>query len=235
MWGKWGRHRGLRLVETPHAGVAKIESFNFPCIVDAATRAEAIRTELRNLPRDAQGNHLWPADGDAVPHWVQLLEELSAITGGCGRLPYRTRNDFESQLLKASQDLLACQAAPMSLPIVEKISTLDEIEVAMLPTVGMLKPALPGNEAAKRFLHWLRANNHTGAILASDLSKLYAQHAAAIGHIETSDRALRSNLITLKGVSSRQVSLPSHKGRIRPVEWTITPAETAVSRERVAA
>jgi len=231
MWGRWGR------LERPKQfdDVAENESHIYSRHVDASVRAEAIRTELRNLPRDTQGNHLWPADANAVPHWVKLLEELSSITGGCGRLPYRTRNDFESHLKSAELTLMACQAAPMSVPIVEKISTLDEIEDAMLPKVGMLKPALPGNEAAKRFLHWLRANNHVGAILASDLSKLYAQHAAAIGHIETSDRALRSNLITLKGVSSRQVSLPSHKGRIRPVEWTITPAETAVSRERVAA
>ena len=231
MWGRWGR------LERPKQfdDVAENESHIYSRHVDASVRAEAIRTELRNLPRDTQGNHLWPADANAVPHWVQLLEELSSITGGCERLPYRTRVDFESQLKLAESTLLACQAAITSHTEVEKFSTNDELEDVVLPTVGMLKPALPGNEAAKKFLHWLRANNHTGAILASDLSKLYAQHAAAIGHIETSDRALRSNLITLKGVSSRQVSLPSHKGRIRPVEWTITPAETAVSRERVAA
>lgn len=189
-----------------------------------ALRAFAIRTELSNLPRDSIGNHLWPSDPDATPRWVELLDELSGLTGSpCPARTYRTRRQFEASVASIDAGLrrIALPAPSVERDLAAEMGDLcNELEAGELPDRN---PPLPGHEAAKGFLAWLRANGHAGEITADRLGDLYAEHCAEIGHVETHVREWRKHFKHLGGISRRQVNEPGVYGRHRPTVWTIAP------------
>lgn len=92
-----------------------------------------------------------------------------------------------------------------------------EIDVAPPPR-GALSPV----DAAKLFLRWLRAHDHSGPVLAEQLSTLYAEHCSDLGIQPLFYATLRKELIRLPGVDRRVVNInaSSRDGkRQRPRVW----------------
>lgn len=234
-------NRWLRVSHPPRRafhGVHVIEAVSEPVdnLMPPAVRVAALKALLASLPRDALGNHLWPADPDEVPRWIDALDEMAAICD-LPRPSYRTLAEFR-------RNVALCEAAARPNGIAEQVAAVAaiadagdvepfEMVTARLPEPA-LRPALAGHEAAGRFLGWLREHGHLGEIRAAELGALYRTHAAGIGHVETSDKAWRSALGALPGVSSRQVSDHGPRGRTRPVVWTIKPAASPAPLRRAA-
>jgi hypothetical protein len=83
------------------------------------------------------------------------------------------------------------------------------------------KLTLTPQDAAERFLAWLRATNHTGKFSGAELRALYRNHCLASGLAWSPENLMREALRDLPGVSKYSTYRKVKGQRVRPVVWEI--------------
>jgi hypothetical protein len=83
------------------------------------------------------------------------------------------------------------------------------------------KLTLTPQDAADRFLAWLRATNHTGKFSGAELRALYRNHCLASGLAWSPENLMREALRDLPGVSKYSTYRKVKGQRVRPVVWEI--------------
>jgi hypothetical protein len=86
------------------------------------------------------------------------------------------------------------------------------------------KLTLTPQDAADRFLAWLRATNHTGKFSGGELRALYRNHCLASGLAWSPENLMREALRDLPGVSKYSTYRKVKGQRVRPVVWEIGEA-----------
>lgn len=157
---------------------------------------------LRDLPAG-----VWPDDPDEVPAWRIAAETKAAIYGYT--LPaYRTRREFEAAIG-------LCESA--------------EEQRRNRARAGRLKPALPPARAAQAFVDAVRSQERAGQYTAAEIYAAYLDHCTGHGLTPLSEKALKSGLDSIPGVTVAQCEAKLHGRRHRPTIWTIS-AEVPRSR-----
>lgn len=143
----------------------------------------------------------WPEDADQVPDW-RVKYEARAADIGMKLPPIRTLRQHLDAIAKCEATILAREEA----------------------AVANLLDALPGDEAARQFLGWLRKTNRTGTHNNETLSGFYADYCAGENRKPTAENTLRDALKRLPGVSKKQTPYyPAGRQRQRLTVWVITP------------
>lgn len=83
------------------------------------------------------------------------------------------------------------------------------------------KLTLTPQDAAERFLGWLRATNHMGKFSGAQLRDLYRNHCLASGLAWSPENLMREALRDLPGVSKYSTYRKVKGQRVRPVVWEI--------------
>ena len=132
---------------------------------------------------------VWPENLDEVPGWVIEREAR------WGRLPTRTRRQFEEQVAR--------------------------LEEAFQPKDHTPLPAYSPQEAAQIFYEWLPS----GSYESTELSDIYRRHCEAMQRVPASENHMREAFGSLPGVTRKMLSKKDAKGkRIRPIFWMIDKA-----------
>lgn len=148
----------------------------------------------------------WPDDADQVPDW-RIKYEQRAASIGMVLPPIRTLRQHLNAIAKCEAVILAREAA----------------------SVSVLLDALPGDEAAVRFLAWLRETDRVGTHNNETLSGFYADYCAGENRKPTAENTLRDALKRLPGVSKKQTPYyPAGRQRQRLTEWVIAPEATSI-------
>ena len=162
----------------------------------------------------------------AVARWPSLLPEsdspeaIKAWAAGLG-------DDVSEDDIVTLRELLDRAGrrhtdATDTTPAIEAPSIDDAVVPVEVDATTSPRQALEPREAAGVFLRWLRANNHTGPVLADQLSALYASHCDELLLQPLFYATLRKHLIKLPGVDRRiiDISASSRDGkRQRPRVW----------------
>ncbi len=196
---------------------------------EAAARAARLSSYLRELPRDDLGNWLYPDDPNQPAPWWDSHIELCRLKGWSPKVP-RTRAEFDRAVLlcanrldaEAQDQRVASVVEPIAIPQAE-----PDLATAPQPAVNFvrLKPALSADDAARRFVFWLRNTKHVGPYSDDELEALYSEHASSIGHYETASNRLRGAMRRIPGVLRQQPNGRSAATgkRARHVIWSIRP------------
>lgn len=145
---------------------------------------------------DDDGNLIWPANPDEVPAWRLEREEWARRAGV--QLPsYRTKREMYQGEER----------------IRERLSGL----VCREPS-----PALSPDDAAARFLNWLRSSGSDLEFSAQELSNAYDAHCADQNITPTSVDMMKAALALLPGVHRETVDMRVDGRRRRCAKWVIT-------------
>ena len=109
----------------------------------------------------------------------------------------------------------------------QKAPKADKAPAAREITPAPVKTTLRAEEAAERFLEWVRLSRRDGTYSSNELTDLYRQHCRAEDLIVLHENVLRPALLQLDGVIKHQLDTGG-KHRHRPVRWTIAKAATVV-------
>lgn len=112
-----------------------------------------------------------------------------------------------------------------------RIMDLQPAAVAAIPA-----PCLPPQDAARRFLSWLRTEDRCGEYTDAELKAAYAEHCTAVHVQPSSDAHMRNQLAKLGGVEKRLGKGSNRSRRERPTVWIISPSlAQAVEQRRLVA
>lgn len=145
---------------------------------------------------DTDGNVIWPSDPDEVPAW-RLERETWAELRGIDLPPYRTRREMERFLEHASAGV----PLPVDVPL----------------------QILGAEEAAQRFLGWLRDETYADARehTAQEMSELYARFCDERRILPAPVDTVKAHLALLPGVYRKEVNLKIDGRRSRQMRWII--------------
>jgi hypothetical protein len=155
----------------------------------------------------------------ALPRYATILDQGEA------------QAEFARQVAKVIATIeaatpVAFQGLPPSAKPVAKLPSPPWQPLPPGPHLVTGKPAagkltLTPQDAADRFLAWLRATNHMGKFSGAQLRDLYRNHCLASGLNWSPENLMREALRDLPGVSKYSTYRKVKGHRVRPVVWDI--------------
>lgn len=200
---------------------------------EAVARAARLSSYLKALPRDDWGNWLYPDDPTEPAPWWESHLELCRLKGWSPKVP-RTRAEFNRAVSLCAMRIEAETEKPIAPSLIQRLAS--EPDQARQPiSFVRLKPAMSADDAARKFVIWLRQGMHSGPYSDDELDELYSEHAAGIGYYETPSNRLRGAMKRIPGVLRQQPNgrSASTGKRSRHVLWSIR--QSAAPDLRIAA
>ena len=152
----------------------------------------------------------------SLPRYATILDQGEA------------QAEFARQVAKVIATLEA--AAPVAFqglpPSAKPVAKLPWQPLPPGPHLVTGKPAagkltLTPQDAAERFLDWMRTTGHLGKFSGADLRSLYRNHCLASGLAWSPENLMREALRDLPGVSKYSTYRKVKGQRVRPVVWEI--------------